>query len=72
MRTIDFETFAKQVAARKAELGLTGDNYVPRNDGRRRTPEKRVILPELKRMNSPFLVGVDLDPRAQEEDDASR
>jgi hypothetical protein len=66
MKTIDFEAFAKQVAARKAELGLTGDNYVPCNSGRRRTPEKRAILAELKRMNSPFLVGVDLDPPADE------
>jgi hypothetical protein len=66
MKTIDFETFAKQVADRKAELGLTGYDYVPRNSGRRRTPEKRAILAELKRMNSPFLVGVDLDPPADE------
>lgn len=66
MKTIDFETFARQVAARKAELGLTGDNYVPRNSGRRRTPEKRAILAELKRMNSPFLIGVDLVPSADE------
>ena len=67
METIDFETFALRVARRKAELGLTGDNYVPRNTGRRRTPEKRAILAELKRMNSPFLVGVDLDPPADED-----
>lgn len=66
MKTIDFETFAKQLAERKAALGLTGYDYVPRNSGRRRTPEKRAILAELKRMNSPFLVGVDLDPPADD------
>ncbi|MGE0421212.1 MAG: hypothetical protein AB7O88_03055 [Reyranellaceae bacterium] len=66
MRVIEFEEYERQLAERKAALGLTGYDYVPRNSGQRRTPEKRAILAELKRMNSPFLIGVDLDPPADE------
>ncbi len=61
VRIIDFENHERELAARKAALGFSGYDHVMRNDGARRTPEKRAILRELKRMGSPFLEGVDVD-----------
>lgn len=60
MKVIDFETHERELADRKAALGFHGYDHVMRNDGTRRTPEKRAILAELKRLGSPFLVDVDV------------
>ena len=65
MRIIDIETHERELAVRKAEPGFSGYDHVMRNDGRRRTPEKRAILRELKRMGSPFLDGVEIEPDTQ-------
>ena len=60
MTEIDFETYELELAERKAALGFTGYDHVMRNDGSRRTPEKRAIIRELKRLGSPFLADVDV------------
>lgn len=37
------------ILKRKAELGLTGRDYVPVNSGKRRTESKRALLDTLER-----------------------
>jgi hypothetical protein len=38
------------LARRKAELGITGTDYVQANPGGRRTPEKRALLERAERL----------------------
>jgi hypothetical protein len=65
VRIIDIDTHERELAARMARLGFSGYDHVMRNDGRRRTSEKRAILRELKKMGSPFLHGVEIEPETQ-------
>lgn len=47
-----YTTLAEQaawLAKRKAELGLTGRDYVPVNSGKRRTESKRALLDAIDR-----------------------
>ena len=44
MTRVDAEKFEAWLIARKRELGLTGRDLVPRNDGARRTASKRALL----------------------------
>jgi hypothetical protein len=44
MIEMKLEDQERWLAQRKAELGLEGRDYVPVNNGSRRTPEKRALL----------------------------
>jgi len=44
MRRISLKQLEKDVDRRKAQLGLSGDDYVLPNSGVNRTPEKRELL----------------------------
>jgi hypothetical protein len=44
METIKLSDLEAQLIARKRELGLTGRDQLPRNDGTRRTESKRRLL----------------------------
>jgi hypothetical protein len=44
MIRIRIEDQAAWLSRRKVELGITGQDYVARNDGSRRSPEKRALL----------------------------
>ena len=44
MNVITLEEMSERIEKRKAELGLTGNDYVPRNSGISRTTEKRALL----------------------------
>lgn len=56
MKKISLEAHARQLAERKKRLGLSGRDYVAKNDGTRRSPEKKALLEELTALGSPFLV----------------
>ena len=43
---------SEKLAQRKAELRLTGRDYVLANSGGRRTPEKRALLAKLREIAS--------------------
>lgn len=45
---ITLKEMSARIEKRKAELGLVGNNYVPKNSGLRRTPEKRALLQWIK------------------------
>ena len=47
MQIIPFLELERQIDQRKAELGIVGNNYVPLNSGRNRTPSKRAMLSAL-------------------------
>ena len=42
--TITIEEIERKLIARKRELGITGVDFLPRNDGLRRTESKRRLL----------------------------
>jgi hypothetical protein len=44
-KTIDFETFARDLERRRAETGITD---LPRNSGTRRTASKNALLAAIK------------------------
>ena len=44
MRILKLSELAAHIERRKAELGLSGDDYVMPNSGKIRTPEKRDLL----------------------------
>ena len=48
---ITLEQKAKQIKKKKDELGLSGYDYVPINDGKRRTQEKQALLDRLELEN---------------------
>lgn len=48
MIVIKLAEYSAWLEKRKAELGLTGRDYVPKNSGLRRTPEKRALLKWIK------------------------
>jgi hypothetical protein len=56
VKKISLEEHERQLAERKKKLGLSGRDYVPKNDGARRSPEKKALLEELAALGSPFLV----------------
>ena len=44
MKTISLEDLERRLVARKRELGITGVDFLPLNDGSRRTESKRRLL----------------------------
>ncbi len=44
MKTIKLEDLERQLIARKRVLGITGVDFLPLNDGARRTDSKRRLL----------------------------
>jgi hypothetical protein len=44
MKRITLEQQARAIEAWKSQNGITGRNYVPVNEGKRRTPSKRSLL----------------------------
>jgi hypothetical protein len=44
MRTIRLEDLERQLVARKRQLGIVGIDFLPVNDGARRTASKRRLL----------------------------
>ncbi|KKW92965.1 hypothetical protein [Sphingobium chungbukense] len=46
-RVINMEEFGRQLARRRAELGIT-DADIPRNSGTRRTESKKALLKAIK------------------------
>ncbi len=44
VQTITIEEIERKLIARKRELGITGVDFLPRNDGMRRTESKRRLL----------------------------
>lgn len=44
MKTIKLEDLERQLIARKRALGITGVDFLPLNDGARRTASKRGLL----------------------------
>jgi hypothetical protein len=48
MRCTTIEEQAAYLERRKKELGITGDEYVPVNQGGRRTESKKALLRSLK------------------------
>jgi hypothetical protein len=44
MKTISLEDLERRLVARKWELGITGVDFLPLNDGSRRTESKRHLL----------------------------
>jgi hypothetical protein len=44
MKTINLEDLERQLVARKRELGIVGVDFLPLNDGMRRTESKRELL----------------------------
>jgi len=53
VKKISPQAHERHLAERKKELGLSGRDYVAKNDGSRRTLEK-ALLEELTALNSPF------------------
>jgi hypothetical protein len=49
MMRITLEEKARFLAQRKAELGITGRNYVAMNSGKHRTESKRELLRTIER-----------------------
>lgn len=50
MKYVTLNEIGESVERRKAELGLTGDDYVRPNSGAYRTLEKRALLQAVQRM----------------------
>jgi hypothetical protein len=48
MRVIALTDLEKRIDRRKAELGITGDDFVPHNNGKHRSPGKRALLQRLR------------------------
>lgn len=44
MKTISLDELERRLVARKRELGITGVDFLPLNDGARRTASKRRLL----------------------------
>ncbi len=44
MIELHFRDLERHLIARKRELGIVGNDFLPRNDGRRRTESKRRLL----------------------------
>lgn len=44
MKTITLEELERRLIARKRELGIVGVDFLPLNDGARRTESKRQLL----------------------------
>ena len=44
MKTINLEDLERRLVARKRELGIVGVDFLPLNDGVRRTASKRRLL----------------------------
>lgn len=44
MNVITLEEMSARIEKYKVERGIIGNNYVPRNSGVSRTPEKRALL----------------------------
>ena len=47
MKVIPLRELERRIDARKKELGIVGNDFVPINSGKRRTPEKRALLQRL-------------------------
>lgn len=63
MIVVTLDELERRIDARKAELGLTGFDYVRRNSGERRTPEKRALLAAMKRVDEDLGRPSPFDPR---------
>jgi hypothetical protein len=44
MKTISLDDLERQLVARKRQLGIVGVDFLPMNDGTRRTASKRRLL----------------------------
>ena len=55
MKKITLEAHERTLAERKKRLGLSGRDYFAKNNGDRRTPDKKALLEELSKLASPFL-----------------
>jgi hypothetical protein len=49
MRTLKLNELAGSIERRKAQLGISGDDYVLPNSGLYRSPEKRALLQAIER-----------------------
>ncbi len=63
MIVVTLEELERRIDARKAELGWTGNDYVRRNSGERRTPEKRALLAAMKRVDDELGRPSPFDPK---------
>ena len=63
VKKITLEAHERMLAERKKRLGLTGHDYVAKNNGDRRTPDKKALLEELSKLGSPFLEKKAIKPR---------
>ena len=63
MKKISLEVHERTLAERKKRLGLTGRDYVAKNNGGRRKPAKKALLEELSKLGSPFLEKKAIKPR---------
>lgn len=60
---ITLDELERRIDARKAELGWTGVDYVRRNPGESRTPEKRALLAAMKRVDEELGRPSPFDPK---------
>jgi hypothetical protein len=63
VKKISLEEHERTLAERKKRLGLTGRDYVAKNSGDRRMPDKKALLEELSKLGSPFLGKKAIKPR---------
>ena len=63
MKKIALEAHERTLTERKKRLGLTGRDYVAKNSGDWRTPDKKALLEELSKLGSPFLEKKAIKPR---------
>ena len=63
MKKIALEVHERTLAERKKRLGLIGHDYVAKNSGDRRTPEKKALLEDLSTLGGPFLEKKTIKPR---------
>lgn len=55
VKKVTLEAHERMLAERKKQLGLSGRDYVAKNSGDRRTPEKKALPEELSKLGGPFL-----------------
>ena len=67
MRTIQFRDLERHLIARKRELGIVGNDFLPRNDGSRRTESKRRLLQAIEDAARSRGVRPPFAPRAADE-----
>jgi len=63
VKKISLEVHERTLAERKKRLGLTGRDYVAKNSGDHRTPDKKALLEELLKLGGPFLEKKGIKPR---------